>query len=115
VARIAREELPDGPLEEWTEGWLREERRKAAAAVLAEQRLPDYIAEALSADLGTGSIIGACRYLCAATDPDLLPGLDDAVHEHEMNNTLPELADQLAEALVDGTLTKVILLLEPGG
>lgn len=98
---------------EWIEDALREERREAAFAALVEAPLPQVTIEALAADIATGTIITAVRYLCAATDPELLPGLDSAVIQHDVDGTLPELADQLADALEENTLTKVILLLEP--
>jgi hypothetical protein len=99
---------------EWIEDALREERREAALAALAKAPLPQVTIEALAADVATGKIIAAVRFLCAATDPELLlPGLDSAVIQHDVDGTLPELADQLAGALAQNTLTAVVLLLEP--
>jgi hypothetical protein len=97
---------------EWIEDALREKRREVALAALAKAPLPQVMIEALATDVATGKIITAARFLCAATDPELLPGLDLAILEHDADGTLPELADHLADALVHNMLVSTVLLLE---
>ena len=97
----------------WIEDALREERREVALAALAKAPLPQVTIEALATDVTTGMIITSVRYLCAATDPELLHGLDSAVIQHDVDGTLSELADHLADALEENLLTTVVLLLEP--
>jgi hypothetical protein len=61
---------------------------------------------------GTGKIIAAARLLCAATDPELLPGLDSAILEHDADGTLRTLADELQRELESNRIETVIHLLD---
>jgi hypothetical protein len=99
--------------EEWIEDALREERREAVLAALAKAPLPQVTIEALATDVATGKIITAARFLCAATDPELLPGLDGAILAHDADGTLRELGDKLGRELESNLLATVILQFEP--
>jgi hypothetical protein len=97
---------------EWIEDALREERREVALAALTKAPLPQDTIQALAADVATGKIITAVRFLCAATQPDLLAGVDFLILEHDADGTLRKLADELQRGLEENLLTTTILLLE---
>lgn len=74
--------------------------------------LPQETIEALATDVATGKIIAAARLPCAATDPELLPGLDSAILEHDADGTLRTLADELQRGLESNRIETVIHLLD---
>lgn len=114
-AELMREILPDGPLPESVAEALQEQCAQQARAVLADpdNQLPETVLDVLCRDETTGKIITGARYMCAATTPDLLPGLDAAVIERETHDGLREFAGDMVDALRDNLLATFILSLDP--